>query len=70
MDHANRCYLPVDRSLMIPSIVPNFRAEFEAHYGRGCQSCRAALLPKILDLDEARGECIYARAKKPVAPAG
>ncbi|HYB75030.1 MAG TPA: hypothetical protein VED18_16780 [Candidatus Sulfotelmatobacter sp.] len=55
---------------MIPSIVPNFRAEFEAHCGRGCESCRAALPPKILDLDEARGEFVYARAKEPVVPAG
>ncbi|HEY7676382.1 MAG TPA: NADH-ubiquinone oxidoreductase-F iron-sulfur binding region domain-containing protein [Candidatus Methylomirabilis sp.] len=68
--HANRCYLPVEHSLLIPSIVRSFRAEFEAHYGRGCQSCRAAVLPKILDFDEVRGDFVYARAKKPVAYAG
>lgn len=68
--HANRCYLPDEHALLIPSIVRSFRPEFEAHYGRGCQSCRPAVLPKILDFDEARGEFVYARAKKPVAPAG
>jgi NADH-quinone oxidoreductase subunit F len=68
--HANRCYLPVEHSLLIPSIVRNFRPEFEAHYQRGCQSCRSAIVPKILDFDESRGDFVYARTKKPVAPAG
>ncbi len=70
MDYANRCYLPVEHSLLIPSIIRSLRREFEAHYGRRCQSFRAAVLPKILDFDEARGKFVYARAKKPVAPAG
>ena len=70
MDHANRCYLPVEHSLLIPSIVRSFRAEFEARCGRGRQSCRAAVLPKVLDFDEARGDFVYARARKPVVPAG
>ncbi len=61
----NRCYLPVEHSLLIPSLVKNFQAEFEAHVGRGCQSCRPAQLPKLVDFEEARGEFLYARVKKP-----
>ncbi len=67
--HANRCYLPVEHSLLIPTIIENFQPEFEAHYHRGCQSCRAVLVPKILDFDESRGEFLYARAKRVVPPA-
>ena len=65
----NRCYLPVEHALLIPSLVKNFRPEFEAHYNLGCQSCRAALVPKILDFDELLGEFVFARAKKPAPSA-
>ena len=59
--HGNRCYLPVEHSLVIPSLVRHFRHEFEAHYTRGCQSCRDIPLPKLVDFDESRPAFMYAR---------
>jgi NADH-quinone oxidoreductase subunit F len=49
--HGNRCYLPVEHSLLIPSVVRSFPREFENHFGRGCQRCREILLPKMSDFD-------------------
>ncbi|HKV81538.1 MAG TPA: NADH-ubiquinone oxidoreductase-F iron-sulfur binding region domain-containing protein [Candidatus Sulfotelmatobacter sp.] len=57
--HGNRCYLPVEHSLSCPSIVGAFSKEFRAHYKRGCQDCRGPVLPKILDLDEAKHTFMY-----------
>ena len=51
--HANRCYLPVEHSLLTPSLVRSFSGEFIEHYGRGCQNCREPVLPLIQDFDEA-----------------
>ncbi len=62
--HGNRCYLPVEHSLVIPSIVKHFRPEFEAHSARGCQSCRDIPLPKLVDFDEGRHAFTYARGGK------
>ena len=59
--HANRCYLPVEHSLVVPSIVHAFTGEFEQHFNRGCQGCREAIVPKISDFDEATGAFTYAR---------
>jgi NADH-quinone oxidoreductase subunit F len=56
----NRCYLPVEHSLLIPSIVRSFPDEFIQHYNRGCQSCRKVVLPKMVDFDESRGRFRYA----------
>lgn len=58
--HANRCYLPVEHSLLIPSILRNFSQEFAAHYNRGCQGCREIVLPKIDDFDEQARQFTYA----------
>jgi NADH-quinone oxidoreductase subunit F len=49
--HANRCYLPVEHSLLIPSIVHGFESEFVEHFSRGCRSCRDVVVPKIVDYD-------------------
>ncbi len=68
--HANRCYLPVEHSLLIPSIVTNFLPEFVRHYNRGCQSCRDALLPKIDDFDESAGVFTYSKTKTAAEVAG
>jgi NADH-quinone oxidoreductase subunit F len=57
--NGNRCYLPVEHSLSCPSIVSTFSREFIAHYRRGCQACRALVLPKIHDFDEANHTFTY-----------
>jgi NADH-quinone oxidoreductase subunit F len=59
---ANRCYLPVEASLLIPSIVMNFLPEFVQHYNRGCQGCREIVTPKLMDFDESTGRFTYAKA--------
>ena len=51
--HANRCYLPVEHSLLTPSIIRNFSQEVIRHYGRGCRNCREPMLPVMRDFDEA-----------------
>jgi hypothetical protein len=53
--HANRCYLPVERSLLIPSIVRSFADEFDRHFNRGRQSCRDTIVPKMVDFDPSKG---------------
>jgi NADH:ubiquinone oxidoreductase subunit F (NADH-binding) len=60
---ANRCYLPVEHSLLIPSIVTNFSTEFIQHYNRGCQSCREVVVPKMADFDESTSTFTYARTR-------
>jgi NADH-quinone oxidoreductase subunit F len=62
--HANRCYLPVEHSLLIPSILRNFSQEFAAHYNRGCQGCREIVLPKINDFDEQTRQFTYAPGRE------
>jgi len=58
---ANRCYLPVQGSVLITSLVARFRAEFDACVGRG-DAAPAWSIPKLADfadgrfvLDEAQG---------------
>src|SRR5262249_13122308 len=60
--HANRCYLPVEHSLLIPSIVHTFPEEFERHFMTGCHSCRRIAVPTILDFDASKSSFVYARA--------
>lgn len=62
--HANRCYLAVEHSLLIPSIVSNFAAEFEQHFHRGCRSSRDIVVPKIVDFDPAKHSFTYFRDKR------
>jgi NADH:ubiquinone oxidoreductase subunit F (NADH-binding) len=62
--HANRCYLPVEHSVLIPSIVRQFEAEFEQHFNRGCQQCRDITLPKIVDFDPASASFTYFRGRR------
>jgi len=58
---ANRCYLPVEASLLILSIMLNFLPEFVRHYDRGCEGCREIVTPKLTDFDEATGKFTYAK---------
>ena len=59
--HANRCYLPVEHSLLIPSIVRCFEEESEKQFHRGCQSCRDVIVPKIVDFDAVKCSFTYFR---------
>ena len=59
--YANRCYLPVEHSLVVPSIVRAFAKEFELHFRRGCESCRTCVVPQFVDFDEQVKAFVYAR---------
>ncbi len=61
--HGNRCYLPVEHSLLIPSLVTNFAAEFTAHFNRGCRSCREIAVPKLADFDESTRTFTYVHTR-------
>jgi hypothetical protein len=50
--YANRCYLPVEHSVLVPSLVRAFAAEFERHFDRGCSGCRDFVVPRFADFDE------------------
>jgi NADH-quinone oxidoreductase subunit F len=58
---ANRCYLPVEESLVVPSILTHFLPEFIRHYKRGCQGCREVMTPKLADFDESTSVFTYAK---------
>jgi NADH-quinone oxidoreductase subunit F len=62
--HANRCYLPVEHSLLIPSIVHRFESEFVEHFSRGCRSCRDVVVPRIVDYDPSACSFSYLRGPK------
>ena len=66
--HANRCYLPVEHSLLIPSIARSFANEFEQHFHRGCQACRDIVLPKMVDFDASKASFTYFRDRRPALP--
>src|SRR5579875_515754 len=59
----NRCFLPTEHSLIIPSIVREFREEFAQHYRRGCVNCRVPVLPKMQDYDEEKHEFRYTHGR-------
>ena len=56
----NRCYLPVQHSLLVPSIVRTFASKFQRAFNRGCSSERRMFLPKMIDFDEATHTFRYA----------
>ena len=62
--NGNRCYLPVEHSLLCPSIIRAFSNEFVAHYKRGCQCCRDLVLPKIHDFDETKNVFTYSPGRQ------
>ena len=51
----NRCYLPVQGSVVIPSLMARFKEEFDAQLARPSESGPAWVLPKIVDFDEEVG---------------
>ena len=48
----NRCYLPVQGSILVPSLVRSFAAEFDAQIHAPAAAPGAWLAPKIVDFDE------------------
>jgi NADH:ubiquinone oxidoreductase subunit F (NADH-binding) len=54
-----RCALPTGESLIVQSLMQQYREEFEAHVGRPCPSERRIAFPKLVDLDEQAGRFIY-----------
>jgi NADH-quinone oxidoreductase subunit F len=54
----NRCFLPVQGALLIPSLVEHFKADFEAaENGKGRDAAEWPI-PKFLDFDEGKGRFI------------
>ena len=60
--YANWCYLPVEHSVMVPSLVRAFAAEFEHHFRRSCRGCRDFNVPTFADFDERSRTFAYAGA--------
>jgi hypothetical protein len=60
-----RCFLPNELAAIVPSVVDNYREEFEAHYGRGCKECADVVVPKIADYDEGTKTFSYAHGTTP-----
>jgi NADH:ubiquinone oxidoreductase subunit F (NADH-binding) len=56
---ANRCYLPVQGSVLIPSLIENFREEFVAQVTTPEQNPEVFPVPLILDFDETRQTILY-----------
>lgn len=56
---ANRCYLPVQGAIVIPSLLSKYRAEFEAQLASPDRSPPPFLVPKMVDFDEAASEFVY-----------
>ncbi len=55
----NRCYLPVEGAVLIPSFVRRFRDDFERQARRGADAPPPYTLPKIVDWDEAARRFVY-----------
>jgi NADH-quinone oxidoreductase subunit F len=56
---ANRCFLPVEGSLLIPSLINAFRREFDAQLGHPASTGSEWPLPKIVDFDEVKRSFRY-----------
>ena len=57
-----RCALPTGESLIVQSLMQQFRDEFVEHVGRACPFPRRIVFPKIVDLDERSGRFVYDEA--------
>jgi NADH-quinone oxidoreductase subunit F len=57
-----RCALPTGESLIVQSLMQEFRPEFENHLGRPCPFERRIGFPKLVDLDEQAGRFVYDEA--------
>jgi NADH-quinone oxidoreductase subunit F len=55
----NRCYLPVQASLLLPSLLKRFGGEFEAQARDRAASSEPFLIPKLVDFDPEKGAFVY-----------
>lgn len=55
----NRCYLPVQASVLLPSLLNRFRAEFEAQIREPTAAHAEVLIPKMVDFDAATRSFTY-----------
>ncbi len=56
---ANRCYLPVQASLLIPSLITRFKTEFDAQLKRPTSGPGRWRTLKIVDFDETHKKFVY-----------
>jgi NADH-quinone oxidoreductase subunit F len=54
-----RCALPTGESLIVQSLMQQYREEFEAHVGRSCPYERRIAFPKLVDFDDQAGRFAY-----------
>lgn len=59
MTNQTRCYLPVQASKLVPSIIQKFHEEFMEHLEYPCPCHRDFVLPKIADYDETQVQFSY-----------
>jgi hypothetical protein len=55
----NRCYLPVQGSILIPSLLGRFRSEFDAQLASPASERAPYLIPKMVDFDETAHRFVY-----------
>jgi NADH-quinone oxidoreductase subunit F len=55
----NRCSLPVQGSVLIPSLLHRFEDEFAEQLANPARPSQPFLLPKMIDFDEASGTFVY-----------
>jgi NADH:ubiquinone oxidoreductase subunit F (NADH-binding) len=56
---ANRCYLPVQGAVLIPSVMERFKDEFDVQLAAPSASSDPFTVPLIVDFDEASGTFLY-----------
>ena len=56
---ANRCYLPVGASILIPSLLVQYQKQFDAQLLRPQPTSEPYVIPKIIDYDHEKGDFIY-----------
>jgi NADH:ubiquinone oxidoreductase subunit F (NADH-binding) len=57
----NRCYLPVQASLLLPSLLKRFAGEFDAQAQTRSSTSEPFVIPKIADFDEQNHAFVYDR---------
>jgi NADH:ubiquinone oxidoreductase subunit F (NADH-binding) len=56
---ANRCYLPVQGSVLIPSLLERFKGEFDAQLANPTEYSEVFTVPLLIDFDETSGTFSY-----------
>ena len=55
----NRCYLPVQGSILIPALMKRFAADFQAQLADPGRASEIFPIPLLIDYDEERGVFVY-----------